>query len=47
VHEDKKADAITAALKKVLASGHVTPDLGGSATTTSFADAICREVSSR
>jgi isocitrate dehydrogenase (NAD+) len=44
LHEDKKADAITAALKQVLASGHVTPDLGGSATTTSFADAICREL---
>jgi isocitrate dehydrogenase (NAD+) len=47
LHEDQKADAISAALKKVLASGHVTPDLGGSATTTSFADAICRELSSR
>jgi isocitrate dehydrogenase (NAD+) len=46
LHEDKKADAITSALKKVLASGHVTPDLGGKASTTSFADAICRELSS-
>jgi isocitrate dehydrogenase (NAD+) len=46
LHEDQKADAIVGALKKVLASGHVTPDLGGSATTTSFADAICRELSS-
>ena len=44
LHEDQKADAIVGALKKVLASGHVTPDLGGSATTTSFADAICREL---
>jgi len=44
---DAKADAILAALKKVLASGHVTPDLGGKASTTSFADAICRELSSR
>ena len=44
LHEDAKADAIMAALKKVLASGHVTPDLGGSASTTSFADAICREL---
>src|SRR5215203_2303981 len=44
LHEDQKADAITAALKKVLAAGHVTPDLGGSATTSSFADAICREL---
>ena len=46
LHEDQKADAIMSALKKVLASGHVTPDLGGKATTTSFADAICRELSS-
>jgi isocitrate dehydrogenase (NAD+) len=47
LHEDRKADAIVAALTKVLASGHVTPDLGGTASTTSFADAICRELSSR
>ena len=46
LHEDKKADAIMAALKKVLASGHVTPDLGGKASTTSFADAISRELKS-
>ena len=44
--EDAKADAIMAALKTTLASGHVTPDLGGTASTTSFADAICRELSS-
>jgi isocitrate dehydrogenase (NAD+) len=44
LHEDRKADAIMAALKKVLASGHVTPDLGGTATTSSFADAICGEL---
>jgi len=44
LHEDAKADAINAALNKVLASGHVTPDLGGTASTTSFADAICREL---
>jgi isocitrate dehydrogenase (NAD+) len=47
LHEDQKADAIVAALKKVLASGHVTPDLGGTASTTSFADAICNAISSR
>jgi isocitrate dehydrogenase (NAD+) len=47
LQEDLKAVAILAALKKVLASGHVTPDLGGAATTTSFADAICHELSSR
>jgi isocitrate dehydrogenase (NAD+) len=40
--EDAKADAIMNALKKVLASGHVTPDLGGTASTTSFAEAICK-----
>ena len=45
--EDEKARAIVDALKKVLASGHVTPDLGGKASTTSFADAICKELSSR
>ena len=45
--EDAKADAIMAALKTVLASGHVTPDLGGTASTTSFADAICNELISR
>ena len=47
VDEDAKADAIMAALKKTLASGHVTPDLGGTASTTSFADAIIQELSSR
>ena len=44
--EDAKAEAIMTALKKTLAGGHVTPDLGGTASTTSFADAICRELSS-
>jgi isocitrate dehydrogenase (NAD+) len=39
-----KATRIQAALRAVLGSGHVTPDLGGTATTTSFADAICRAV---
>src|SRR5687768_9764883 len=46
VNEDTIADAILTDLKKTLASGHVTPDLGGTASTTSFADAICRELSS-
>jgi len=46
LQEDKKADAILVGLKKVLAAGHVTPDLGGTASTTSFADAICRELES-
>lgn len=44
LQEDDKAARIMRALKGVLASGHVTPDLGGTATTTSFADAICRAV---
>ncbi len=30
----------------ILASGHITPDLGGNASTTSFADAIVQELSS-
>jgi isocitrate/isopropylmalate dehydrogenase len=47
LNEDAKAEAIMAALKKTLASGHVTPDLGGTASTTSFADAISQELSSR
>src|SRR5688572_27353956 len=37
LQEDSKAERILEALKRVLGSGHVTPDLGGSATTTSFA----------
>jgi len=44
LHEDDKAARIMTALKVVLASGHVTPDLGGTASTTSFADAICRSI---
>jgi isocitrate dehydrogenase (NAD+) len=44
LHEDDRARRIHEALRTVLASGHVTPDLGGAATTTSFADAICREI---
>jgi isocitrate dehydrogenase (NAD+) len=42
--EGEKAARIQAALRTVLAAGHVTPDLGGTATTTSFADAICRTI---
>jgi len=44
LNEDDKAARIQGALRTVLGSGHVTPDLGGRATTTSFADAICRAV---
>jgi isocitrate dehydrogenase (NAD+) len=42
--EDDRAARIQSGLRTVLASGHVTPDLGGPATTTSFADAICRAI---
>ncbi|HQZ40321.1 MAG TPA: isocitrate/isopropylmalate dehydrogenase family protein [Vicinamibacterales bacterium] len=44
LQEDDKAARIMTALKGVLASGHVTRDLGGTATTTAFADAICRAI---
>jgi len=44
LEEDEKAARIQNALRTVLASGHVTPDLGGAATTTSFADGICRAI---
>src|SRR5688572_23752134 len=47
VNDDAKADAIMTALKKTLASGHVTADLGGTASTTSFAEAIIQGLSSR
>ena len=44
LREDARAESIMTALREVLASGHVTPDLGGTATTSSFADAICRAI---
>lgn len=44
LEEDAKATRIQGALRTVLASGPVTPDLGGTATTSSFADAICRAI---
>jgi isocitrate dehydrogenase (NAD+) len=44
LEEDEKAGRIQGALWTVLGSGHVTPDLGGTATTSSFADAICRAI---
>jgi isocitrate dehydrogenase (NAD+) len=44
LNEDDKAARIHGALRTVLASGHVTPDLGGPATTTSFAEAVCRAI---
>jgi isocitrate dehydrogenase (NAD+) len=42
---DAMADAIMAALTAVLSRGQATTrDLGGKASTTEFADAICREM---
>jgi isocitrate dehydrogenase (NAD+) len=41
IGEDAAADRIWAALMRVLSDGrHRTRDLGGSATTTEYADAI-------
>ena len=43
--EDEQAARIRAALERVLAAGETrTPDLGGSATTQEFADAISKQV---
>jgi len=43
--ESRLADLIMAALTRVLARGAVrTRDLGGSATTTEFTEAVCREI---
>ena len=43
--EEEAANRIFAALVRVLTAGAVrTPDLGGSATTTEFTRAICREI---
>jgi len=43
--EREASDRIRAALKRVLLAGQVrTRDLGGQATTTEFADAVCREI---
>ena len=45
IGEKKAATRISGALESVLRKGeHLTPDLGGSATTTKFADAIIREI---
>jgi isocitrate dehydrogenase (NAD+) len=47
IGEDTAADRIMAALQRVLSAGRVrTRDLGGTATTTEFTAAICREVDS-
>ena len=43
--EDEQAARILAALERVLAAGETrTPDLGGSATTQEFADAVSKQV---
>jgi isocitrate dehydrogenase (NAD+) len=43
--ETAAAERIRAGLTRVLTSGHVrTRDLGGSASTTDFTDAVCREI---
>ena len=44
LHEDRAAERIMAALRKVLAEGVRTPDLGGTASTSTFADAVCAAV---
>jgi isocitrate dehydrogenase (NAD+) len=45
--ERAKAERIRTALTRVLSEGRVrTRDLGGTATTTEFTDAICREIES-
>jgi isocitrate dehydrogenase (NAD+) len=47
IGERASADRIRGALTRVLAAGKVrTRDLGGTASTTEFTDAICREVES-
>jgi isocitrate dehydrogenase (NAD+) len=45
IGERARAGRIREGLHRVLANGHVrTRDLGGTATTTEFTDAVCREV---
>ncbi len=45
IGEDQPAERIRVALTGVLSAGQVrTRDLGGTATTTEFTDAICREI---
>ena len=45
IGEDKMADEIFAAMVRVFSERHVkTRDLGGTATTREFADAVCREI---
>jgi isocitrate dehydrogenase (NAD+) len=45
--ERERAERIRTALTRVLTDGRVrTRDLGGTARTTEFTDAICREIES-
>jgi isocitrate dehydrogenase (NAD+) len=45
LREDAAADRIMAAIERVLANGQSrTRDLGGTASTSEFADAICRAI---
>jgi isocitrate dehydrogenase (NAD+) len=45
INEGERADAVMRAMTAVLAGGDVrTRDLGGSSTTTEFADAICHHI---
>ena len=45
IDEDAIADRVYQALIGVMGEGTRTPDLGGTATTTEFRDAIVRRVS--
>jgi isocitrate dehydrogenase (NAD+) len=43
--EQPRADRVRAALARVLSGGQIrTRDLGGSASTTEFTEAVCREI---
>ena len=45
IGEGAAADRVLAALMRVLAAGTtLTRDLNGTATTTAFTDAVCREI---
>jgi isocitrate dehydrogenase (NAD+) len=45
IGERQRAQRIRAALARVLVAGTVrTRDLGGTASTTEFTDAVCREI---
>jgi isocitrate dehydrogenase (NAD+) len=47
INEGAIADRVMAALGRVLSSGVRTPDLGGTASTMEFAEAVCRESGGR